>query len=146
MLKQSGFTLIELMITVTVIAILATIAVPSYNDYVTRGRIVEATSALSDVAVRAEQFFQDNRTYPTGCVTTTPGATQIRVNALDSFDVGCTGSAATFVATATGKSAKSMAGFTYTINQSGARATTAVKSGWSGAGSACWVRKKDGSC
>ncbi|HET7775925.1 MAG TPA: pilin, partial [Azospira sp.] len=44
---QHGFTLIELMISVVIISILAAIALPAYQDYVTRSRLSEATSALS---------------------------------------------------------------------------------------------------
>jgi type IV pilus assembly protein PilE len=133
------------MISVTVVAIIAAVAIPSYNDYVTRGRIVEATSALSDTLIRAEQFFQDNRTYPNGCTTTAPSAIQIRVAALQNFTISCAGGPTTFSATATGSTGKPMAGFVYTINQNGARATTGVKPGWT-ANNTCWVRKKDGSC
>jgi type IV pilus assembly protein PilE len=61
--KQQGFTLIELMIVIAVIGILASIAVPAYGDYVVRGRLVNATSILSDSRVKLEQYFQDNRTY-----------------------------------------------------------------------------------
>ena len=61
--KQSGFTLIELMIVVAIVGILATIAYPSYTDYVIRGRIPDATSGLAAKRVQMEQFFQDNRTY-----------------------------------------------------------------------------------
>ncbi|HEV7619606.1 MAG TPA: prepilin-type N-terminal cleavage/methylation domain-containing protein, partial [Burkholderiaceae bacterium] len=58
-----GFTLIELMTTIAIIAILAAIAIPSYGNYVRRGKVVEATSALADVRMKMEQYFQDNRTY-----------------------------------------------------------------------------------
>ena len=68
---QRGFTLIELMVTVAIIAVLAAIAVPNYRDYVTRGKLVEASAGLSDARVKMEQYFQDNRTYPGGCVTAT---------------------------------------------------------------------------
>jgi len=72
MKTQKGFTLIELMIVVVVIGILASIGIPAYNDYVTRGKLVEATSALSDGRIKMEQYFQDNRTYVGG---TCPAAT-----------------------------------------------------------------------
>ena len=61
-----GFTLIELMITVAIAAILAAVAIPMYRDYVVRSRIIDATSRLSDFRVRMEQYFMDNRTYDAG--------------------------------------------------------------------------------
>ena len=72
MRSNSGFTLIEVMITVAIIAILAAIAVPSYNEYVQRARITEATSALSDMRNKMEQYFQDNRTWTPGAGITPP--------------------------------------------------------------------------
>jgi len=61
--RHLGFSLIELMIVVAVIVVIASIAIPSYGDYVRRGRIADATAALSDTRVKLEQFFLDNRTY-----------------------------------------------------------------------------------
>jgi prepilin-type N-terminal cleavage/methylation domain-containing protein len=52
-----GFTLIELMIVVAVVGILTAIAVPSYTNYVIRGKIPEATSQLASKRVQMEQFF-----------------------------------------------------------------------------------------
>ena len=59
-----GFTLIEVLITVAIVAILAAVALPSYTDYVTRSKLVEATSSLTDMRVRLDQYFLDSRQYP----------------------------------------------------------------------------------
>jgi len=61
--RQSGFTLIEVMITIAIVAILAAIAIPNYANYLTRGKIQEATSNLLGMRVKMEQYFQDNRMY-----------------------------------------------------------------------------------
>ena len=58
-----GFTLIELMIALVIVAILAGIAVPSYRNYVLRSHRVEATSALLRVAAAQEKFYLQNNTY-----------------------------------------------------------------------------------
>jgi prepilin-type N-terminal cleavage/methylation domain-containing protein len=61
--RQRAFTLIEVMIVVAIIAILAAIALPSYLDYILRGRITDATNGLSAIRADMERYFQDNRTY-----------------------------------------------------------------------------------
>jgi len=58
-----GFTLIELMITVAIVSILASIAYPSYTDYVVRSNRSEAPLELVRLANLQEQFFIDTRTY-----------------------------------------------------------------------------------
>jgi len=61
MKKQSGFTLIELMIVVAVVAILAAIAIPQYNDYVARSQVSEAITLLGGLKTPvAEQFANSN--------------------------------------------------------------------------------------
>ena len=62
-LKLSGFTLIELMITVAILAIIAAVAIPSYTSYVDRGKRAEARAALLDIAARQERFYSNNRQY-----------------------------------------------------------------------------------
>jgi type IV pilus assembly protein PilE len=63
--KPVGFTLIELMIVVAVVAILAAIAIPAYNDQVRRSRRADAMSALESMAMAQEQWRANNRRYAT---------------------------------------------------------------------------------
>lgn len=136
----AGFTLIELMIVVAIIGFLLTIAVPSYQDYVRRGKIGEATSELAAFRARQEQFFQDNRTY-VSAAPTCGGALPVGKY----FDYACAGTANTYTGTATGIAAQGMNGFTFTINQNNVRQTTAFP-GASGLPKACWTYKRDESC
>ena len=62
-LKLSGFTLIEIMITVAILAIIAAVAIPSYAGYVERGKRAEARTALLDIAARQERYYSNNRQY-----------------------------------------------------------------------------------
>jgi type IV pilus assembly protein PilE len=62
---NGGFTLIELMIVVAVLGILAAIAYPSYQSYVTKSRAQAATSDLVGMALALENTFQKTLTYPT---------------------------------------------------------------------------------
>ncbi|RZL86643.1 MAG: prepilin-type N-terminal cleavage/methylation domain-containing protein [Variovorax sp.] len=141
-----GFTLIELMVTVAILAILSAIALPIYSEYVMRGRIPEALSGLSDMRVKMEQYFQDNRTYIGACANNTVAPIPPDTT---SFTFSCpTLTASTYVIMAKGISTKTMNAFEYTIAQDGTRRTTALPTGWTGASgtSTCWVTSKGGTC
>lgn len=58
-----GFTLIELMITVAIVGILASIAFPLYSNQVRKSKRAEAQSALLDIAARQQQMLLDTRSY-----------------------------------------------------------------------------------
>lgn len=63
MKRQTGFTLIEVMIVVVIVAILAAIAFPSYQEYVLRGNRTEGQALLSDATARQQRYFAQNNTY-----------------------------------------------------------------------------------
>lgn len=76
---QSGFTLIELMIVVAIIGILSAIALPAYNDYVTRTQVIEAVNLLSGMKETTSEFAAQRNAWPTAFVlsSSTPGQTEI---------------------------------------------------------------------
>jgi type IV pilus assembly protein PilE len=135
--SPGGFTLIELMITLAIIAIIATIALPQYGEYATRSRITEATGNLAARRARLELHYDNNHTYATA-----PDAANDTTSS-KYFDFACVCNTDNYVVTATGKGA--MTGFGYTIDQNNAKGTTAVPSGWTKS-TTCWTIKKDGSC
>lgn len=139
--QNSGFTLIEVMIVVAIIAIISAIAIPAYQDYVTRGRLQDATSTMSTKQVQLEQWFQDRRTY-----VGAPACANDTTNR--NFDFSCNGSetAVGYTLTATGKG--SVLGFGYTVNQANVRATVdPMPAGWTvAAPNNCWVARKGGLC
>jgi type IV pilus assembly protein PilE len=138
---DSGFTLIELLIVIAVIGLLAAIALPNYSDYVVRGKLVEATSALSDGRIKMEQFFQDSRTYAGGPA---PADTTNFTYAAPNTGTPTT----TYTITATAKTGSGVDGFVYTIDQANVQGTSQAPAGWVAATmpATCWIVKRGGGC
>jgi len=124
--KQSGFTLIELMVSVAIVAILAAVALPMYN--------------LTALRAKMEQYYQDNRTYLTNGTIISPcdptSLSTLNGN-LRYFSLSCgasgsaTWTATTYTITATGLSGKATNDFTYTLdNNNNQASSTASGSAW----------------
>ena len=122
-----GFTLVELMMAVAVIAILTRIAYPSYIEYVKRGHRSSAQSLMLDLANREQQYLLDNRSFlggGTSAVTTLlPSGVPAEVSAYYTMTIAATaGPPPTFEVKATPKTGTVMAGEApFTLDQDGTR-------------------------
>lgn len=142
---RRGFTLIEVMIVVAILAILAAVALPAYNDYILRGRVTNAVTGLGGMESRMEQYFQDNRTYVNACLPAT-AAPLPDPSAHFTFDCPVR-TANSYAVTATGMLA--MTGLVYRMDYVGGvltKSTPSVPTGWTAPYGSCWALKKDGSC
>jgi len=145
----AGFTLMEMMIVVAIVAILAAIALPQYNETVMRGRLVDAHTKLGDLRIQMEKYFMDNRTYDLAgaCGISATILANYNADPARSFDFTCPAgslTANTYVMRADGLASKGMTGFAFTVDQTNAK-TSSGPAGWTAAGN-CWVVRKDGSC
>ncbi|HSC23142.1 MAG TPA: type IV pilin protein [Casimicrobiaceae bacterium] len=141
--SPAGFTMLETMIVVAIVAILAAVALPSYAGYVKRARILEAVARLSDARQQMEAYFQDERSYldgAGGCGAAPPSA-----GTADAFALTCTATATTFLYKATGLAAKGMDAFVFTIDENGARSTLSLPADWRRSDD-CWTIRADGLC
>lgn len=142
MKRENGFTLIEVLIAVVIIAVVAAIAVPSYRQHVLRSKIPEATSKLAELRMKMEQWYADKRSYENGpcpaagAPITVPGARY--------FTYSCTEvGPAIYTLQASGVASEGMTGFTYILTHTNARKSRTPS--W-GDSENCWISKQGESC
>ena len=138
--RSKGFTLIELMVTVLVVAILASIAVPGYTNQIRKSRRTDARQALLDAAAREERFFATNNYYSATATDLGYSAWQIPVgggyynlNATCTLDTNNHCSDFTLTATPLGTQLKDTSCTTFTLNQTGVQGATGAATA-----ATCW--------
>ncbi|GBL58259.1 type 4 fimbrial biogenesis protein PilE [Pseudomonas citronellolis] len=131
--RSRGFTLIEMMIVVVILAILAAIALPSYQRYVLRSHRAEGQALLSEAAARQERYFAQNNSYAstTAALNMTSYVASLQYYGLAISNVSA--STYTLTATATGSQARDSECLTLTLDQAGTRGATGT-----GTASSCW--------
>ncbi|MEO7854351.1 MAG: type IV pilin protein [Rubrivivax sp.] len=135
---MAGFTLVELMITVAVVAILAAVALPGYASYVRRSNRSDAQGFLSEVAARQQHFLLDRRSFAisvtdapaaNGMGMTIPASVAARYAVRLVTDNAARPPVFTVIATPTGSQVADNCG-TLRINQAGAKSATGTGSCW----------------
>lgn len=137
--KNSGFTLIELMIAVAIISIIAAIAIPSYNDSVRKTKRTDAKAALAKAATLQERYYTENNGYTNDITDVGGSASEEGYYTLSSDTSACASSC--FVLTATvnagGEQALDETCWTFTLDHTGRKAS-ATKAGVANASKTCW--------
>lgn len=152
--REGGFTLLEVMIVVAIVGILAGIALPAYQTFIMRSRIIEATTALGDIRSQMEKYYMDNRTYVAGgggCGVTSYAPDPIAAfnGVSKNFQIACPGadgaalSVTGYSIEATGQGP--MLGFKFLVDNQNNKVTFAAPAGWTATGN-CWITRTDGSC
>lgn len=82
-----GFTLIELMIVVAIIGILAAVAVPAYQDYITRSQVAEAITMAGGLKSPLSEYGTEKSAWPTGLVgpLTPPAAGELNATIVGKY-------------------------------------------------------------
>lgn len=118
------------------VAILAAIAYPTYEQFTFRARVVPGIDALTALAARLEQRFQDVGGYGTGPDGRVDGDCGVALTSAANFTITCAVSAAVTKFTAVVTGTGSVAGVVYTVDDAGVRRTTAHPRGVPAAN--CW--------
>lgn len=133
--SQTGFTLIEVMIVVAIVAILSAVALPSYSEYIRRGHRAEARASL----LQAQQYMERAATatglYPSDLPASLKAVPSNR------YDISATVAANQSSFTLTGAPKGSQSGDkcgSYTLTNTGLRGANGKTSGQTGYDADCW--------
>lgn len=124
--RQSGFTLVEVMVTVAIVAILAAVSYPSYQSHLRKGRRAQAQSYLMNLAQREQQYLTDNRAYALDNGTISAGtvlSAPVPSDVASSYTITTAARAGTspsFIITATARGRQAADG-NLTIDETGAK-------------------------
>ena len=136
----TGFTLLELMVTVVVISILAAIAMPTYKKYVVKSHVRSAMTDLTSLSLVVENLYQRNLTYPATSSDNTVASSYILANngitwtpaESANFDYTVTVTQTTYTLTAVGKTSTINAGCTLTLTNTNSKNITDAGTGCGG--------------
>ncbi|RDH82586.1 MAG: hypothetical protein DIZ80_09890 [endosymbiont of Galathealinum brachiosum] len=123
MLKHNGFTLIEVLIVVAIVGILASVVIPSYQEFVLETKRTDGKAALLDMGDRQERYYSQNNTYASstallyGAAGTQLSPKEFYVLTINSGDTN----AFLITATAQAEQTDDTACITMTYNQAGAK-------------------------
>lgn len=141
-MKKQGFSLIELMAALTITAIIAALAVPAYNSYITRSYLTEGFNGLSNYALAMQQYYQDQGSYANA------GACGVATTATNHFGYACALSNAdqsfTITATSNGTDGLTANGYVFTITDGNAQTTTAYTGAAVALPQNCWMTRAGG--
>ena len=142
--RCAGWSLLELMVALTIAAILAVWAASAWSGYVARSRVLEAQAALDGLRTRMEAFFQDNRSYldPATGACAVPAPTDV-----DGFRFQCQATATTYTWTASSDGTQGLGpsgSYVFSVDQDGNRTTSAFAG--KKVALACWIQRPRATC
>lgn len=124
--QERGFTLVELMVVIVIVAIMAAIAVPLYTNYIKDARRSEAANGLAAVATAQQTYYQRNNTYANALANLNVDLTDLGANWTFGAPTVTVGPPLKFTDVATGKAATPYAGLTVTLSYTLGGAKTLV--------------------